>query len=167
MTGLTETEHVVRGFMAGGIDYVTKPIDPEVVLARIAAHLRNARLVTQAQEAIDAAGLAVAVVSRDGRYLWLTPKAYRGLHNVLTDPPRAGENLPQGLRDWLQQEVDAVPGRESQAFPAGGSANRVAVHFLGGMTARTVPAPGRGGTARTAHLACRLAISSRDGRSRS
>src|SRR5262249_7398629 len=62
MTSLSETEHVVRGFAAGGIDYVTKPINPEEVLARIASHLKNARLVAQAQEAIDAAGLAVTVV---------------------------------------------------------------------------------------------------------
>jgi len=134
MTGLTESEHVVRGFMAGGIDYVTKPINPEVVLARIAAHLRNARLVTQAQEAIDAAGLAVAVVSRDGRYLWLTPKAYRGLHDALAEPPRAGESLPPGLRDWLQGETDAAPGRESRPFLIEAPGHRAAVHFLGGMT---------------------------------
>jgi CheY-like chemotaxis protein len=28
MTGLTETEHVVAAFAAGGADYVTKPIRP-------------------------------------------------------------------------------------------------------------------------------------------
>ena len=43
MTGLTETEHVVAAFAAGGVDYVTKPIKPREVLARIAAHMRNAR----------------------------------------------------------------------------------------------------------------------------
>ena len=26
MTGLAETEHIVRGLEAGGVDYVTKPI---------------------------------------------------------------------------------------------------------------------------------------------
>ena len=34
MTGLTETEHVVAAFAAGGTDYVTKPIKPREVLAR-------------------------------------------------------------------------------------------------------------------------------------
>jgi len=34
MTGLTETEHVVAAFGAGGIDYVTKPIRAMEVLAR-------------------------------------------------------------------------------------------------------------------------------------
>ncbi len=136
MTGLTETEHVVRGFMAGGIDYFTKPINPEEVLARIAAHLRNARLVTQAQEAIDAAGLAVAVVSRDGRYLWLTPHAHKALQKVFAGPARPGEPLPSGLRDWLLANVGepALPERESQPFVPHDSGSRLRVHFLGGMS---------------------------------
>lgn len=136
MTGLTETEHVVRGFMAGGIDYVTKPINPEEVLARIAAHLRNARLVTQAQEAIDAAGLAVAVVSRDGRYLWLTPNAHKALHKVFEGPARPGEPLPAGLRDWLLANADAetLPDRESRPLTLDNADFRLLIHFLGGMS---------------------------------
>ena len=41
MTGLTETEHVLQGFDAGGMDYITKPIEPSEVLARVATHIRN------------------------------------------------------------------------------------------------------------------------------
>ena len=54
MTGLTETEHVVAAFAAGGADYVTKPIRPAEVLARIAAHMANARQMKQARSALDA-----------------------------------------------------------------------------------------------------------------
>ena len=43
MTGLAETEHIVRGLEAGGVDYVTKPIVIEEMLARIRVHLANAR----------------------------------------------------------------------------------------------------------------------------
>ncbi|HKW83097.1 MAG TPA: response regulator, partial [Burkholderiaceae bacterium] len=43
MTGLTDTEHVVAAFQAGGVDYVTKPIRPREVIARIAAHMLGAR----------------------------------------------------------------------------------------------------------------------------
>lgn len=43
MTALTESEHVVEAFTAGGIDYVTKPLKTDEVLARVAAHLRTAR----------------------------------------------------------------------------------------------------------------------------
>jgi DNA-binding response OmpR family regulator len=68
MTGLTETEHVVAAFGAGGVDYVTKPIQPREVLARIAAHLQAARTQRQARNALDAFGHATMVVrERDGR----------------------------------------------------------------------------------------------------
>ena len=35
MTGLSESDHVVRGFECGGADYVTKPIRPQEVRGRI------------------------------------------------------------------------------------------------------------------------------------
>lgn len=39
MTALTDTDNVVKGFLVGGVDYVTKPIQIEEVLARINTHL--------------------------------------------------------------------------------------------------------------------------------
>ncbi len=50
MTGLSETEHIVRGLEAGGVDYVTKPIVIEEMLARIRVHLANARLIRRAAD---------------------------------------------------------------------------------------------------------------------
>jgi len=76
MTGLTETEHVVAAFAAGGTDYVTKPIRPREVLARIGAHLNTARAQRQARNALDAFGHATLVVrERDGRRVWQTALA--------------------------------------------------------------------------------------------
>jgi DNA-binding response OmpR family regulator len=76
MTGLTETEHVVAAFAAGGTDYVTKPIKPREVLARIGAHLQAARTQRQARNALDAFGHATLVVrERDGRRVWQTALA--------------------------------------------------------------------------------------------
>ncbi|MYN41179.1 response regulator [Duganella sp. FT109W] len=76
MTGLTEAEHVVTAFAAGGNDYVTKPLRTSEVLARIAAHLQTAKLVDQARSALDAFGNAViAMTPRDGKVVWQTPLA--------------------------------------------------------------------------------------------
>ncbi len=50
MTGLSETEHIVKGLEAGGVDYVTKPIVIEEMLARIRVHLTNARMLRLATE---------------------------------------------------------------------------------------------------------------------
>ncbi len=66
MTGLTETEHVLKAFQSGGVDYVAKPIKPMEVLARIAAHVQGARERRQARNALDAFGHATLAV-RVGR----------------------------------------------------------------------------------------------------
>ena len=59
MTALTDSEHVVQGFEAGGIDYVTKPINPEEVLARVASHLRTARILQAARAASKPVSLSL------------------------------------------------------------------------------------------------------------
>lgn len=44
ITARNETEDVVEGFMAGGIDYLSKPFSEAEVHARVATHLRVGRL---------------------------------------------------------------------------------------------------------------------------
>ncbi|MEO8279329.1 MAG: response regulator transcription factor [Ideonella sp.] len=79
MTGLTETEHVVSAFGAGGVDYVTKPIRTREVLARMTVHMQGARQARHARTALDAFGHASLVVrASDGRVVWQTPLA-RGM----------------------------------------------------------------------------------------
>ncbi|ALV08226.1 response regulator transcription factor [Roseateles depolymerans] len=76
MTGLTETEHLVAALQAGGVDYVTKPLDPRAVLARMQVHLQGARQARQTRQALDAFGYAsIAVRASSGRLLWQTPLA--------------------------------------------------------------------------------------------
>lgn len=107
MTGLTETEHVVAAFAAGGADYVTKPIRPREVLARIAAHMHNARQMKQARSALDAFGQATVVLRHsDARLLWLTPLARRLLKDYcgMTDD----EQTPPRLLQWLREALLAT-----------------------------------------------------------
>ena len=136
MTGLTETEHVVRGFAAGGIDYVTKPINPDQVLARIAAHLHTARQVAQAQEAVDAAGLAVVVVNRHGHSLWLTPKARDALERFFPGLSASGTGLPDDARQWVRNNSAAETGAIAQAtsFTQQNEESRLSIHFLGALS---------------------------------
>ncbi|NTV11771.1 MAG: response regulator transcription factor, partial [Zoogloea sp.] len=111
MTGLTETEHVVAAFAAGGTDYVTKPIRPAEVLVRIAAHMAGARQTTQARIALDTFGQATfAVRPGDGRMVWQTPQARRLLHDYLD--ARDAETPPAVLA-WLDGVARArSEGRE-------------------------------------------------------
>ena len=75
MTGLSETEHILHGFQSGGIDYVTKPIVTDELIARMRAHLGNARTAMSARSALDATGRFLLAVDAAGELLWLTPQA--------------------------------------------------------------------------------------------
>src|SRR5687767_14163734 len=50
MTALNETADKVKAFAAGGVDYITKPIEHEEALARISTHLSIRRLQRELQE---------------------------------------------------------------------------------------------------------------------
>lgn len=103
MTGLTDTEHVVAAFAAGGVDYVTKPIRTREVLARLDAHLRSARAQRQARHALDAFGHATLVVrERDGRRVWQTALARRLMDNYFPGVPEV--TTPPEVFAWLARE---------------------------------------------------------------
>jgi DNA-binding NarL/FixJ family response regulator len=104
MTGLTDSEHVVAAFAAGGIDYVTKPLRPREVLARIAAHLQSARAQHQARRALDAFGHATLVLrQRDGRRLWQTALARELMQRHCPDAP--DDSVPSAWREWVEREA--------------------------------------------------------------
>lgn len=76
MTGLTESEHIVEAFEAGGDDYVTKPVRMPEVIVRLNAHLMTARRMSQTQGAFDAFGQgAIAVLPQSAIVVWRTPLA--------------------------------------------------------------------------------------------
>jgi DNA-binding response OmpR family regulator len=50
ISGLDDVVDKVKGFGAGGVDYITKPFDPEDLLARIETHLQLRRLQKQLEE---------------------------------------------------------------------------------------------------------------------
>ena len=50
ITARGETENVVAGFHAGGVDYVVKPFQAEEVFNRVATHLRLSRLTRELRE---------------------------------------------------------------------------------------------------------------------
>lgn len=105
MTGLTETEHVVAAFAAGGADYVTKPIRPAEVLARIGAHVHNARQMRQARTALDAFGQAtVSVRASDGKLVWQTPLARSLLSEYFACN---GKEAPPRLLAWIDEAIGA------------------------------------------------------------
>jgi DNA-binding NarL/FixJ family response regulator len=101
MTGLAETEHIVRGLEAGGVDYVTKPIVIEEMLARIRVHLANARMTQSAQTALDVSGRFLMAVNGRGKVMWATPQAQKLLSDNLPGGTSDELVLPQPMLQWL------------------------------------------------------------------
>ncbi len=116
MTGLTETEHLVAALEAGGVDYVTKPIKPKEVLARMNVHLQGARRARQeahqagqARNALDAFGYAsITVRLPEGRLIWQTALARDLLARYCeTQAPET----PPAVLDWLRQHAPEARAR--------------------------------------------------------
>lgn len=115
MTGLSETGDIIKGLDAGGVDYVTKPIAPDELLARIRVHLSNARISQSARAALDASGRFLLAANRAGRILWSTPQAAKLLGAILPDFNDA-YILPVHIREWLRQSVDRTPPSPSEGM---------------------------------------------------
>lgn len=75
MTGLSEPENILRGLRVGGIDYVTKPLILEELLARVTIHVLNARMIQSARRAIDGIGRMVVGLTEAGGVSWWSPRA--------------------------------------------------------------------------------------------
>lgn len=112
MTGLSDTEHIIEGLEAGGVDYITKPIVPGELLARIRVHLANARMAQSARIALDAFGRFLLASSRAGRVLWYTPQAAKLLGIAFTDFGREDYVLPRDVQVWLNQCAELPGGAE-------------------------------------------------------
>jgi DNA-binding CsgD family transcriptional regulator len=103
----------VAALEAGGVDYVTKPIKPKEVLARMNVHLQGARRARQdarqagqARNALDAFGYAsITVRLPEGRLIWQTALARDLLHRYCET--RAPETPPAVLEWLLRHTPDA------------------------------------------------------------
>jgi DNA-binding response OmpR family regulator/DNA-binding CsgD family transcriptional regulator len=131
MTGLAETEHIVHGLEAGGVDYVTKPIVIEEMLARIRVHLANARLTQSARAALDVSGRFLLAVNRQGKIMWATPQAQKLLSENL--PP--GENdelaLPAPTLQWLEQAQKGSAGSKTPAMASFSDSDQLRLQYMG------------------------------------
>jgi DNA-binding response OmpR family regulator/DNA-binding CsgD family transcriptional regulator len=124
MTALSETVDKVRGLQTGAVDYITKPIFPEEVLARIAVHLelrdRNRELAEQ-NERLDAAiqqrvsaeralreslDRAVIVVDANADVQFIAAAALKLLQRYFAD--WSGPGLPAEVAQWLMTPAGGV-----------------------------------------------------------
>ncbi|NSX91542.1 response regulator transcription factor [Agrobacterium tumefaciens] len=132
MTGLTETEHVVRALESGGVDYLTKPINIDELRARIRVHLSNARSAQSARVALDAAGRHLLAVRASGAIHWSTPQATR-LVNAATGRDDGMETVVTHIGRWLAERAAAETGRDVPLTITEAGRPALQLSFLGAM----------------------------------
>lgn len=118
MTGLSETDQIVRGFAAGGVDYVVKPLRLPEVMARLATHVANARAARLAREAVDVAGMGVVVLDGQDRIAWRSPQAMRWLEAAFAADPAPAPAMLRWLAQAQRQGDGTVPLPEGQRLAA-------------------------------------------------
>jgi DNA-binding NarL/FixJ family response regulator len=129
MTGLSETEHIIKGLRAGGVDYVTKPIVPDELIARIGVHIANARLAQSARAALDAAGRSLMAVTRDLDVRWCTPRAAVLCDRAGFARPDGGLQLPQRVKDWVGGLISSPQPRPTGGVH-GNELDLADIHFV-------------------------------------
>jgi len=99
MTALSDTIDKVKGFELGAVDYITKPIQPEEVLARIKAHLTIERL--QAELRAKSAELQVKNEKLKTKNAMLADREVHLMHLVEEKTQRIG-NITIALVNALE-----------------------------------------------------------------
>jgi len=131
MTGLAETEHIVRGLEAGGVDYVTKPIAVEEMLARIRVHLANARLTQSARAALDVSDRYLLAVNAVGKIMWATPQAQKLLSDALSADSDDDVVLPDPIPQWLNEARRGKPGSKAAIMTALPGDEQLRLQYMG------------------------------------
>jgi DNA-binding response OmpR family regulator/DNA-binding CsgD family transcriptional regulator len=101
MTGLSEVEHIVRAFEAGGNDYIVKPIRTEELLVRIRQHTNSARMLMGAQKVLDTMHQHVFCINAAGRVLWATPEAQALLDQYQQQTDTEDVEFSNQISSWL------------------------------------------------------------------
>lgn len=110
MTSLTSPEDKVKGFEVGAVDYVTKPLHQEEVLARIMTHLRLRDLTQSLQEKNRQLELS-SRTERERLFEAVNQQReqLRALANRLTEVQEAErKQLARDLHDHLGQVLTAI-----------------------------------------------------------
>lgn len=129
MTGLSDSENVIKGLEAGGVDYINKPVKLDELLARIKVHLKNSRITRSARVALDEVGKLTFVCDINGKVIWSTGKARQLLASNYNDESWLHLQLPEQIKSWLAHH----PEKEN-AMQLRGLNKPLQVKFLGRLS---------------------------------
>jgi len=106
MTGLSDSDSVIKGFASGGLDYVTKPVNNSELIARIRVHLNNQRITQSAQSALDIAGQFIFAVDQFGKLIWSTTQVNALFEDIGDNQHWLNTRFHVELKKWLDSSPD-------------------------------------------------------------
>jgi signal transduction histidine kinase len=137
MTALSETADKVKAFGAGGVDYITKPIEHEEALARVRTHLTLRRLRRELQEQLVMKERFMRIAGHDLRNpLCLIIMAGELARRQPSATPSIGKFLDNIAESATQMRRIIDTFLEIRSSAATHSGGRVDLSLLGGAIVR-------------------------------
>jgi len=101
MTGLVDTENIVKGLELGGIDYLTKPINTEELIARMRVHLATAQRTNSMNSALDSSGHNLFTVDDKATIVWATPQTRQLFSKANASSDWLQDDMSPQVKHWL------------------------------------------------------------------
>jgi hemerythrin-like metal-binding protein len=111
LTGKTQAEDETRGFQAGAVDYVAKPINPPVLWARVKAQLALAAQLRNTRQELNEAGHRIASVTDERDRIEIRRRRLHEQQQALLVIARAAL-LDLSLEEYLRitlEVLEAIP----------------------------------------------------------
>jgi two-component system sensor histidine kinase/response regulator len=124
LTAKTDDEAIKKGFASGGVDYITKPFNPEELLARVSTHLKLQKRERELTELNNTKDTLLSIISHDlktpffnimglgeiilSNYSEFPDEQKIELLTNIIDAARASHNLLDNLLSWTRMQTGKI-----------------------------------------------------------
>ncbi len=102
ISGLKDNTSIIKGFEVGGVDYITKPFQPQEILARVRTHLSMSRMKNHLEEMVEERTAELQEVTEQVR------SALKEKEVLLKEIHHRVKNNMAMMSSFLQFQIDQV-----------------------------------------------------------
>ena len=104
MTGLSDSANIVKGLQLGGVDYLTKPIKIDEVLARIDLHLTQSKQIKRSLDVLNEVGKNAFICDLSGSITMLSTGAKSLFNDLRNSQCLEKDELASLIQQWVASE---------------------------------------------------------------